>query len=183
MKGQDLKKNKPDLLIKSPQNLFHTQDLALLWGIDNKNTLYTTIKRYVKKGTLIRIQKGFYSKVPLNQLNPVRLGISFLHCYSYLSTESILAEEGVISQSIPHITLISSKSKRFEVAGNSYISRQMKDEFLFNEAGIKRKSDIKRAGLERAVADIQYYNEEYHFDASDLINWGKVEKIKETVGY
>lgn len=57
--------NKLNLLLRSSQNLFHTQDLALLWAVENRNTLYTTIKRYVKKGTLIKITKGLYSKKPL----------------------------------------------------------------------------------------------------------------------
>ena len=38
---------KIDVLLKQDQKVFHTQDLALLWGIINKNTLYTTIKRYL----------------------------------------------------------------------------------------------------------------------------------------
>ena len=40
---QHFKKNKLNILLKHPQNLFHTKDLALLWGIKNTNTLYTTI--------------------------------------------------------------------------------------------------------------------------------------------
>lgn len=33
-----------DKLLKANQKLFHTKDIYLLWGITNKNTLYTTIK-------------------------------------------------------------------------------------------------------------------------------------------
>ncbi len=183
MKKQSPKKNKINLLLKQPQNLFHTQDLALLWEIENRNTLYTTIKRYVKKGVLIRIQKGFYSKVPIKQLNPIKLGMSFLHSFCYLSTESILTKEGVISQDIPHITLISDKSKKFKIKDNSYISRQMKGKFLFNETGIIEENGIKKATLERAVADMIYYDFNYHFDGPNLINWKKVKKIQKEVGF
>ncbi len=183
MNKRTIKKNKLDLLLKHPQNLFHTQDLALLWNIENKNTLHTTIKRYVQKGALIRIQKGFYSKVPIDQLNPVKLGMSFLHSFCYLSTESILTREGIISQSIPYITLISSKSKKFKIKGNTYLSRQMKDEFLFNEFGVEKKNNIKQATIERAVADLLYYNPNYHFDGPSLINWEKVKEIQKKVGF
>lgn len=182
-KQRQPKKNKLGLLLEHPQNLFHTQDLALLWGIDNKNTLYTTIKRYVQKGVLIRIKRGFYSKVPVKQLNPVKIGMGFLHSFCYLSTESILTREGIISQSIPYITLISNESKKFEIMGNFYISRQMKDEFLFNETGIIEKDGIREAVLERAVADMIYYDPSYHFDAPRLVDWNKVKEVQKKVGF
>ena len=180
---QHFKKNKLNILLKHPQNLFHTKDLALLWGIKNTNTLYTTIQRYVKKGILVRIQKGFYSKIPFEQLDPIRLGMAFLHSFCYLSAENILVKEGIIFQSVPRITLISNQSKKFKIRNYLYVSRQMKDEFLFNEAGIIEKNNIKQAVLERAVADILYYNPNYHFDASNLINWKKVKKIQKEVGF
>jgi len=179
-----MKENKLDLLLKSSQDLFHTQDLALLWNIDNKNTLYTTIKRYIKKGALIRIHKGFYSKIPLDQVNPVKLGMSFLHSFCYLSTESILTKEGIISQDVPYITLVSGRSKKFQIGDNYYISRQMKDKFLFNETGIvEEDEEIKKATLERAVADILYYNSNYHLDAPNLVDWEKVKEIQKMVGF
>lgn len=183
-----LKERKPQsekvkLLLGSSQDLFHTQDLALLWEIDNRSTLYNTIRRYVKAGILNRIYKGFYSKKPLDQLNPVKMGIKSLHSFAYLSTESILTREGIISQDIPYITLVSDQSKRFSLKGHDYISRQMKDLFLFNEIEIGEENGIKKASIERAVADMLYYDSNYHFDAPNLINWDKVENIQEEVGY
>ena len=41
--------------------VFHAHDLAILWGISDKNTLYTTLKRYTDKGLLKRIYKGLYT--------------------------------------------------------------------------------------------------------------------------
>ena len=170
-------------LLKSSQDLFHTQDLALLWEIENRATLYNTIRRYVERGVLTRIHKGFYSKKPLDQINPVELGIGYLHSFCYLSVEDILTKEGIISQDVPHITLISDTSEKFEINGYSYISRQMKDEYLFNESGIEQDNKIKKAVPSRAVADMLYYNPDYHFDSPSLINWDEVKKIKEEVGY
>lgn len=182
-KERNFKENKVSLLLKSPENLFHSQDLALLWSIDNRNTLYTLIKRYVQKGILIRIQKGFYAKVPLEQINAAQLGLSALHSFAYLSTESILAPAGIISQSIPWITFVSNQSKKFKIGNQFYLSRQMKEEFLFNEIGIIEKDGIKQATLERAAADLLYYCSTYHFDAPRLINWPKVKEIQKIVGF
>ena len=181
MKKHTKRQDKLNLLLKDPRDLFHTQDLSLLWNTENKNTLYMTIKRYVQKDILIRIQKGFYSKVSLDQVGPIKLGIGFLHSFCYLSLESILSRQGIISQSIPYITLVSDKSKKFEINNNLYISRQMKDEFLFNEEGIVDKDGIKQATIERAVADMIYFSPHFHFDAPSLIDWKKVKQIQKTV--
>lgn len=180
---QNFKKDKLNLLLKYPQNLFHSQDLALLWDIKNRNTLYTTVKRYIKKGVLVRIQKGFYSKIPLEQLNPLKLGLGFLHSFAYLSTESIISQSGIISQSIPYTTFVSNQSKRFKIKDNLYLSRQMKDEFLFNKTGIVEKDGVKQAITERAVADLIYYSPNYHFDAPSLIDWRKVKDIQKLIGF
>jgi len=172
---------KINILLKQKQKLFHTNDLALLWKINNPNTLYTTIKRYVKKGVLIRIHKGFYSVLPLKNIDPIKLGISYLHTYAYLSAESVLVAEGIIFQASEYITLISSLSKKFTINSHSYLVRQMKPNFLYQTAGIENKEAVKIASLERAVADILYFNPRFHFDNPKTINWQKVRKIQKEV--
>lgn len=174
---------KIDKLLKLPQKIFHTQDLALLWGIDNKNTLYTTIKRYIQKGILIPIQKGFYSTVPFDQLDPVSLGIGFLHHFAYLSTESVLAQAGIIAQTTYQITLVSEVSKKFTLGGYSYLSRRLKPPFLYQTAGIENRDGKFIASPERAVADMLYFNPQYYFDAPKLIDWQRVKDIQKEVGY
>lgn len=175
--------DKKSILLKQKRKLFHSNDLSLLWGVTNKNTLYTTIKRYKQKGVLIPIHKGFYSVVPLSELDPIALGISFLHNYAYLSTETILSREGIIAQAIFPITLLSNISKKFELAGNDYLVRKMKDEFLYNDLGISKKGEYKEASIERAVADLLYFNPKYYFGNQKLIDWGKVKNIQKEVGF
>lgn len=172
-----------DALIKQERKLFHTRDLALIWGIENSNTLYTLIKRYLKKGVLIPIHKGFYSTLPLEKINPIVLGISFLHQFAYLSCESILGQEGVIFQQSPYITLVSSVSKKFAVGNHQFWVRKMKDEFLYHPAGLKQENDCQKATLERAVADLLYFNPNYHFDNSKVVDWKKVKLIQKEVGF
>ena len=172
-----------DALIKGERKLFHTRDLALLWEIEKENTLYTQIKRYVKKGVLIPIHKGFYSTVPLEKINPILLGISCLHQYGYLSCEYVLAQEGVIFQQSSYITLLSSISKKFTLASNNFLVRKLKEAFLYNDFGIEETDGYKKANLERAVTDILYFNPHYNFDNPKIIDWGKVAKVQKGVGY
>lgn len=180
---QSINKQKLDILLKQPKKLFHTKDLELLWNITNKNTLYSTINRYLKKGYLIQLHRGFYSCVEPSNINAIELGASAIHEYCYLSTESVLAKGGVIFQSVPHFTFCSSKNKKIILAGQSFISRQLKDRFLFQSAGIINQQNYSEASLERAVADMLYFNPKYYFDLKTAIDWKKVKAIQKEVGY
>ena len=170
-------------LIKSDRNIYHTNDLAILWNIANKNTLYTTIKRYVQKSVLIPIYKGLYSTVPISQLDPLELGRAVIHRYTYLTTESVLAQAGIISQATYAFTFVSSLSKKVNVGNYNFLFRKLKDEYLFNPTGIENQDGNFIATTERAVADILYYNPKYHFDFSTNIDFEKVRCIQKEIGY
>lgn len=172
-----------DNLLKEDQKLFHTRDLALLWGIENDNTLYTTIKRYVDKNILIPVYKGFYSTIPIERIDRIKLGAAALLRYSYVSCEYILSLAGIIFQPINAISFVSSISKKFSIAGSYFLVRRLKDIYLFNETGVFMENGVRKASLERAVADILYYNPHSHFDNRQSINWQKVKKIQKEVGY
>ena len=169
--------------MKQEQKLFHTNDLALLWGIENKNTLYTTIKRYVDKGILIPIHKGFYATIPLKNIDPYRLGIGYLHSYGYVSTETVLVQKGIIFQQSFAITLISARSTSFTVGDNRYISRSLTERFLYNGAGVLLQSGVYMASAERAVADMLYLRPKFHFDNERQIDWKKVRALQTFIGY
>lgn len=170
-------------LIKIDRKLYHTNDLAVLWDIANKNTLYTTISRYVKKGVLIPVYKGLYSTIPLNEINPLELGRAIIHRYTYLSTESVLSQSGIISQVIYPYTFVSEQPRKVSIGALFYLYRKMKPQYLFNPAGIIDDHGIAVASPERAVADMLYYNPSYYFDHHEKIDYKKVNAIQKEVGY
>ena len=170
-------------LLKLERKVYHTNDLAILWGITNKNTLYTTIKRYVQGGVLIPIYKGFYSSVPLSALNPIELGKSIIHRYTYLSTESVLAKAGVIPQTIYLYTFVSDLPKKVSVGSMSFLFRRLKAEYLNNPSGVINRNGIFIASTERAVADMLYFNPKYHFDLPQSIDFEKVRLLQKEIGY
>jgi hypothetical protein len=170
-------------LLKLDRKIYHSNDLALLWDISNKNTLYTTIKRYVQKGVLVPIYKGMYSTIPLSQLDPLELGKAIIHRYTYLSTESVLAQAGVISQATYAYTFVSNQPKKVTVGSISFLYRQLKEEYLNNPVGVFNRNGVFIATPERAVADLLYFNPKYHFDIPESIDFMKVKSIQKEVGY
>lgn len=161
--------------------VFHTSDLAILWQITDKNTLYTTLKRYVKQGLLYRIWRGMYSLKPVEQLDPLFVGVKALHRYAYISMETVLFQSGIINQ-YPHaVALISSVSRGFTIGGQVYVCRKLADQYLYETAGISERNGVLLANAERAIADRLYFNPKAYFDSP--INWKKVRQIQKAVGY
>lgn len=164
--------------------VFHTGDLANLWRITNKNTLYTTIKRYVEQDLLFRIHKGFYAIKPLREIDPYLLGAKALHGYAYVSCETILREQGIIQQEVSAITLVSGETKHFSIAGCHYYSRKLADTFLYQQNGITvMENGVRKASVERAIADLLYFNPHAYFDAGNLVDWKKVRALQKEIGY
>ena len=171
------------ILAKLEEKIFHINDLAKLWHIENKNTLYVTIHRYASQKLIYRLYKGFYSIKPMKDLDPLLIGLKAMHQYAYISTETILAESGIIQQLIPGITMISAESRKFLIGNNEYICRKMKDISLFNPVGIEHISQVKKANVTRAVADLLYYNKMAHFDNTNPIDWHKVKEMQIELSY
>src|SRR3989344_7225667 len=94
------KNNKIRQIANSGENIFRDTDLAVIWGITNKNTLYTTIKRYVQQGLLNKIRQGIYSLKSIDTLNSDAIGAKMLHEYCYVSTETVLVRMGILNQKI-----------------------------------------------------------------------------------
>jgi predicted transcriptional regulator of viral defense system len=163
------------------EKLFHTKDAATLWGIGNENTLRVTLKRYCDGGLLYRVYKGLYSLIPPSQIDPILLGAKALHQFSYLSTESVLFQEGYLSQ-VPYVyTYVSLQSKNFNILSHHYKSRQLKRIFLYNPVGISEVDGVKRASPERAIADLLYFHPKKYFDKQP--DWEKVKRIQEYIRY
>ena len=124
-----------------------------------------------------------HSTVPVSELDPLELGRAIIHRYTYLTTESVLAQEGIISQATYAYTFVSNISKNETVGNFSYRFRKLKDEYLYNPTGILKKDGNFIATIERAIADMLYYDPKYHFDFSESINFEKVKQIQKEIGY
>ncbi len=162
-------------------SLFHLKELATLWAISNPNTLRIALKRYTDSGALHRIYRGLYSVLTPDKIAPNTLAAKSLHGYCYISTESVLFQNGYISQAPHAITLLSNKSLQTNILGTSIKSRQLDEKYLLQPTGIELINGVMMATPERAIADMIYFNPQYHFDKP--VDWQRVREIQKEVGY
>ena len=181
VKKANIKQNRFTDIIKLGGLIFHTNDLAKIWKISKRHTLLVTLKRYVDNGLLYRLYRGLYSLKPVANLDPLLIGAAAINNYSYLSCETVLAKHGVIFQGLSYFTFISDKSKRLTILPYNYYYRQLKKDFLYNDFGVNKNNNLNEASLERAVADILYFNPDYYFDNPTVINWERVREIQKNV--
>lgn len=174
---------KQNNLMKTDRNIFKTSDLAVLWAITNKNTLWTTAKRYVDNSILFPIQKGLYSKISIENLDPFEIGCAMAGQYSYVSTETVLFNEGVISQKAEKITLVGLKNLEFSFGGYDYICRKLPEVALTNRVGINIDKGFSIASAERALADLLYFQPKYFFDNKQVINRASFRKLSSELLY
>ena len=157
--------NKLDVLLKQPQKIYHTNDLRILWGIAKSATLHQTISRLIKKRVLIKIYRGLYSTIPISDLDPIELGFRLINRFCYLTTETILAQNGIINQSPNKITFVSNVSKKITIGDNIFLYRQLQDKYLYDSNGIIPQSNgVLVASATRAKTDMLYFQPNYHFD-------------------
>jgi predicted transcriptional regulator of viral defense system len=171
-------------LARTGESLFHVDDLANLWSITSPTHLRATVKRYVDRGLLYRIYRGFYALKPLRELDERLVGQKAVHGFAYVTTESVLAAEGVIQQAVPASTLVGERTRHFEIGGRRYLVRQLAPRFLYQPAGVTTMPDgLRIANRERAIADLLYFNAHVYFDAASFIDWDAVRRMQEAVGY
>jgi len=175
--------NQQKTLLEQNVRIFRTADLAVLWEIENKNTLWTTIKRYVQRKILYQIHKGLYATTSLAKLDKYELGCAISGQLSYVSGETVLENSGIIMQSVTQITLFGKKKKQFEINGVSYLCRYLNIKYLLNRVGIEDNERFSMATPDRAMADILHINPRYYFDNKMAIDAKKVKIISKEIGY
>ena len=174
---------KQKALIGQEKRIFTSSNLALLWNIEKKNTLWTTINRYVNREILHRLSKGLYSTLPIENLNPYELGCALCGPYSYVSAESVLQSAGIIMQKVNKITLFGKKKREFTINNTAYFCRFLNIAYLLNREGINNTGHYSIASVDRATGDMLYINPRYHFDNNSGINMTAVNDLSKKVGY
>lgn len=142
---------------------FNTNTLSLIYPELSKNSLYSNIKRWIKKGQLVQIKKGMY--VTKEYVLTVQDKSSYkeflankIKYPSYLSTEYVLQKYSILSDAVYAYTSVTLKSKNtYNNKFGRYIYRNITRK-LFVGYEIKKVGgyEINEATKAKALFDYLY---------------------------
>lgn len=175
--------NKLVKLQRSGRNIFTAQDLSVLWNYKDERKLYELIKYYVNNKQIHRLTKGLYGLDEYDE-EVLRLDSHLLFEIanklvrnSYISLFSALKFYGVVFQYYDEIYSVANKSTVKTVKGIKFVYKRIKDDVLFNEAGIVKKGFIRIASVERAVCDSLYFSPQLGLEHVERIEKDKIWRV------
>jgi len=163
-----------EAILRSPQTVFSSRDVALMWGEGNVAVINDRLKKYVKAGKLVRVRQGFYVKD--EKYSRFELAAK-IYTPSYISFETVLTREGINFQYYGNIFVASYLNREIKAADQKIDYVRMKNYVLSNPAGIEHRNGVAWAIKERAFLDRIYVSKDYYFDNLDALNWDKVFEI------
>jgi predicted transcriptional regulator of viral defense system len=165
-KGQYL-----ETILRSPKTVFNLEDMTLLWQEPRTQAVRTRLSYYARQGKLHRIRRGLYAKD--KRYNKLELATR-IFTPSYVSFETILAQEGLIFQFHTQISIASYLTREIEVDRQVYSFRKIKLPILMAATGVEHKNETSLATKERAFLDSLYLQGGYHLDNPAGLDWNKV---------
>jgi len=171
MKKKPIKGEFLEVLLRSPQTIFSTKEVALLWGESNATVVSRRLNSYAQVGKLVRVRRALYAKD--RNYNQWELATR-IYTPAYISFETVLAAEGIVFQFYGNIFVASYLEREINADGQKISLVRMKDYVLSNIAGIIHKDGVAIATKERAFLDRLYVSKKYHFDNLPSLDWNKI---------
>lgn len=154
-------------IYKNTRTVFRLNDIAMIAGESNFQSLNKKLNYYVHKGKLNNPRKGIYTKPGYNHEELANC----IYTPTYISLEYVLQKAGVIFQYDKRITSVSYLSRNIIIDEEPYSFRKLKGELLVNTAGIIRQNNyINIATTERAFLDTLYLEKDFYFDNLNPLN-------------
>jgi predicted transcriptional regulator of viral defense system len=162
-------------VFRAKQSAFTLNELSVLTGVKNYNSLKRIANYYSKKGIISNIRRGFYVK---DEFNTYELAVK-IYPPAYIGFETVLLEEGVIFQYDRTVTIASYLSREITVGGNVFRYRKLKDTVLTSPQGLVFKDRYTIAEKERAFLDILYLNKDFYVDHMEKLDKKRIMEIVE----
>lgn len=163
-------------LISTGKTVFSLEDLAKILDIANRNYLRVYVLRMFKRKEFVRLRRGIYSYT--SDYNRYELA-NKIKKPSYVSFERVLFDNGIVFQDFTRkITSVSNNSYSEKVDGIEYLYYKIKNEILYNPAGIIIDKGARIATVERAICDTTYLSKNYYFDNLDINKLNKEKLLK-----
>ena len=163
-----------EVLLRSPQSVFSSKDVSLMWRESDGNIIKNRLNKYVKSGKLFKIRRGLFAKD--KNYNRYELATR-INTPSYISFETVLGASGMTFQYYGNIFVASYVKREMEVDRQKIEFVRIKDYVLSNTIGIENSEGYARATKERAFLDTIYRSKKYHIDNYSSLDWDKVFEI------
>lgn len=144
-------------------SFFDKETLQRVIEIGN-NSLYSNVKRWLKKGELIQLKKGLYvtkdyTQAVSDRQNYAEFVANILKQPSYLSGEYILQKYGMLTESVFSITSVTlKKTGRYQNIFGTYVYSNIKEKLFTGFTIIPRDNyEIKEATKAKALFDFLYF--------------------------
>lgn len=149
------------------RTVFRLNDIALLTGESDFQSLNLKLNYYVRTGKLQNLRVGIYTK---QKYNREELACS-VYKPAYISLDYVLQKAGIIFQFQSHITCVSYLSRSIDIDNQTFVYRKIKDEILIDLSGINRYDNfVNIATPERAFLDMLYLETDFYFDNLNPLN-------------
>ena len=159
---------KYEKIINSGKTVFSIQDLMLLFGTTQAQSVRNFLQRMKKKNIMKKAQNGIWS---LDVYDALELA-NKLKKNSYVSCETVLKEAGAIFQYYgTTITSVSDNTLTKKIDGITYTYKKIKNELLSNPEWIIMSKHTMKATPERALCDCHYLYPSRHCDDLSMIDW------------
>ncbi len=163
-----------ETILRSPQTVFSTEDVALMWREGRREKISNRLNKYVSSGKLVQLRRGLYAKD--SQYNPLELATR-IYMPSYVSFETVLTIAGINFQYNNSIYIASYVNRELKIGPQTIIYVRMKDYVLRDITGIDHTKGFATATPERAFLDRLYVSKDYHFDNLGGLDWPLVFEI------
>jgi len=163
-----------ETLLRSPQTVFTTKDVALLWAEEREEIISNRLSKYVRAGKLLRVRRGIYVKD--NNYSQLELA-NRIYTPSYVSFETVLTQAGINFQYYGNIFVATYVNREIKVGNQLITFVHIKDYVLRDTTGILHTKGYAIASKERAFLDRLYVSQDYHFDNLEILDWDKVYDI------
>lgn len=160
-------------LITSGKRVFTTDDLAVMWGINERRKLIERIKYYLREGRLASVYKGIYA---YGDYSPLELAQKLVPL-SYISLYTAAQQYGLTFQYYSTVFCISLKSKKYIIDNQTFEYHKVKESIFYNELGLNKERGFVIAGKERTICDLLYVYPDFAFDNLRKVNTSLLQQI------
>lgn len=165
-------------LITSGKTVFTTDDLSVIWQLSDRKRLLERIKYYVRQQRLVRVYKGVYG---YGEASPLDIAQKLVPM-SYISLYTSAQIHGLIFQYYSTIYSIALRSKKYNIASQTYEYHKVKEQIFYNGLGLYSEEGHTIASKERTICDLLYVFPGFAFDNLKKVDVDLLKKLSPMYG-